>query len=686
VSYIIECPACSTRYKLNKPIPEGGRNVKCARCEHQWLLVPETDADEPLELDDGQAGQHDPAQTPQPASGHEHHDVFSRRTPPQAGSFAGTDEPEPEAPAHDPEPATAEAEDNDWQSELAARMEAHASEPGRRDPFSFETSAPDPRDDEWDDEAYDDAASDAQAPLAATQTDDEDTAAIPAWRARQDRYSAAIPSLSEPAVPDYVSQSELAAHDDPDDDELAAATAQGGETDATGANWWNRRRGRDEPAGEADDAPSGESLQAEPFEAPGFLRDEPEEEVVPQERGGWLSRVMRLGRSRQEEPAADVAEDAAQAEAEDEIRRALDAALEHSGTHSAPHTPQGFSERFSRDDEPEADDDDPYFVRDEGGPQNAGFPLGFRDDGDSGRPTPGRDLDSLSYANMKPEAKAADEDEEDAPFRLTGENARAPVYRSGRLTDEEIAEHQDDRFQTSGFEEDLDQAFGEDHHQPKTSAAPDDLSREDDFEDDFSGLYDRQFARGGSERGPDAALEEDNRILEDDLAELQSELSATDVMAYEREPRSGNLAVIAAWAVFVSVLSGVTLALVSFRQDIMTALPGTTSLYRTIGFDIAHVGVDFADVRYRWATSGGTPMIEVTGQVVNVTGHTVQVPLVLVNVRDSGGGDSVRATASVQTKELAPRESASFSLEFVSPPENVTQIELEFDRSASARP
>jgi hypothetical protein len=157
-------------------------------------------------------------------------------------------------------------------------------------------------------------------------------------------------------------------------------------------------------------------------------------------------------------------------------------------------------------------------------------------------------------------------------------------------------------------------------------------------------------------------------------------------MAYEQEPRSGGLAVIAAWAVFVSVLSGVTLALVSFRQDIMTALPGTTSLYRTIGFDIPHVGVDFADVRYRWATSGGTSMIEVTGQVVNVTGRTVQVPPVLVNVRNSGGGDAVTATASVQTKELAPRQSASFSLEFVSPPENVTQIELEFDRSASARP
>jgi hypothetical protein len=35
----------------------------------------------------------------------------------------------------------------------------------------------------------------------------------------------------------------------------------------------------------------------------------------------------------------------------------------------------------------------------------------------------------------------------------------------------------------------------------------------------------------------------------------------------------------------------------------------------------------------------------------------------------------------VPREELAPRESASFTLEFVSPPENVAQIELEFDHS-----
>jgi predicted Zn finger-like uncharacterized protein len=45
VSTIIECPACSTRYKMNKSIPDSGRHVKCARCGHQWHLVPESEVE-----------------------------------------------------------------------------------------------------------------------------------------------------------------------------------------------------------------------------------------------------------------------------------------------------------------------------------------------------------------------------------------------------------------------------------------------------------------------------------------------------------------------------------------------------------------------------------------------------------------------------------------------------------------
>ena len=36
---LIECPACTTQYELaDDLIPEGGRQVRCARCAHVWFL------------------------------------------------------------------------------------------------------------------------------------------------------------------------------------------------------------------------------------------------------------------------------------------------------------------------------------------------------------------------------------------------------------------------------------------------------------------------------------------------------------------------------------------------------------------------------------------------------------------------------------------------------------------------
>lgn len=38
--FIIECPDCQTRYEIPISIPEGGRKVRCAKCEHIWAIQP----------------------------------------------------------------------------------------------------------------------------------------------------------------------------------------------------------------------------------------------------------------------------------------------------------------------------------------------------------------------------------------------------------------------------------------------------------------------------------------------------------------------------------------------------------------------------------------------------------------------------------------------------------------------
>lgn len=44
---ILNCPSCESRFLVdNSLIPEGGREVRCANCGHQWWVRPEADAAE----------------------------------------------------------------------------------------------------------------------------------------------------------------------------------------------------------------------------------------------------------------------------------------------------------------------------------------------------------------------------------------------------------------------------------------------------------------------------------------------------------------------------------------------------------------------------------------------------------------------------------------------------------------
>ena len=168
--------------------------------------------------------------------------------------------------------------------------------------------------------------------------------------------------------------------------------------------------------------------------------------------------------------------------------------------------------------------------------------------------------------------------------------------------------------------------------------------------------------------------------LDADAAALQAALEGSLRERHAAESRSGggSLALAAAWAVFLSVLTGVSLAFVNFRDDIVTALPGMAGLYQIVGLGVQDQQIDFGNVNYRWTVADGKPMIEVKGQVINLTDREITVPRVLINVHDKASTDTVKATATLRSEPLAPHETADFTLEFLSPPKTVGQIELAF--------
>jgi predicted Zn finger-like uncharacterized protein len=617
VAQIIECPACSTRYKINKAIPEAGRNVKCARCAHQWKLTP-ADA---LPDDDETEAASPPHSEPQ---------THGRTEPEGAGT-------------HD----FASAEPND-----AVPEQSH-----------FGHDAP----------SYDESPE--------TPADEED------WSPPPGDSRPRMSALSQPVT---------ATHDDPEDEAVQPALSEEESAALQGRrSWWKRGqpaetasagRGQaypmpsgayevpaDEYEGEAPNEPTAESGGLGAMETPAPAADE-----------NWSSRFMgRAWKSRGVETTVEEEEDE---DPETIIRETFRSALER--TDEEQHPAAADAADNGQNASPFGSIYDAEWNRsgDEDGEVDAGrgSEPGFRqpqadydDEAETDRfaATGHGEID----ANEEPQqAFYAEEDDIDAPaFLRRGPVADEPeleeTYRSephayDAYEDED--DQEDDRARIARFAPqnapfDERDGTGEDFDdKPNVLAGSGKRQAYDSlYGDQFDDAADRQDTENGL--NPLMGLDEDeDRDDTDDI--------------YGPAPQgSSGLAVAAGWVAYLSLAGGLLLGAVSFRQDVMAALPGTVNLYRMLGYDVALNKVDFASVDYQWNEIDGRPAIELRGEVVNITDETVRVPPVVVNVQSSSGANLI-AEASVPTDELGPRDSATFTLELVSPPEDVTRIELEF--------
>jgi predicted Zn finger-like uncharacterized protein len=565
VSTIIECPACSTRYKMNKAIPEGGRSVKCARCGHQWRIAPE----EPEELAEALD---DELEEQAPGASQEQH--------PAAAEAAVRPESAPPAPqtigeAWDVKP-----------DHLAAglRHEQHPAGPER-------------------------------APAAPQTIGD-------AWDVRRGHLAAAIASMD--GTPDTPS------------DETEADTGAG--TPLADQPWQNPDAGfqgfgagveenSDALAGGPDDDESGERAGA-PFAA----APAPAWATSP----AWMAHAGRVSDSPEIDP-------------ETSVRLALRAAMDDDGSDAGAHGPEGGVSSVSR----------PVFSESASFEDTMAGVAAERADAseepaaESGEPGKLRFASGL-HGDFAPDVGPSKAKDRGAP-------AADP-----EASDDGEASENSEKFENDIvgiFRQQLQEkrSFG---HAPSRKAAGDDFT---DYDSDTS---------GSTEQADDRFLADSP--LDADAAALQAALEGSLRERHTEENGGGGLALAAAWAVFLSVLSGVTLAFITFRDDMVVALPGTAALYRGIGFDVQDRRVDFGPVTYRWTVAEGKPMIEVTGQIINLTDHEIAVPRVLVNVHDKENTDMVKATATVRSDPLAAHEAADFTLEFLSPPKTITQIELAF--------
>src|SRR5262245_4085569 len=170
-------------------------------------------------------------------------------------------------------------------------------------------------------------------------------------------------------------------------------------------------------------------------------------------------------------------------------------------------------------------------------------------------------------------------------------------------------------------------------------------------------------ARGDATMGYDAAL-------------------ADQALPDEKPPRRrGGFIVALGWLALALFVVGVIGALAYAPSAIMSVLPGASRLYSLVGMPIGAGGLTLEQVRYGWTSDGAQSVLEVQGEVVNLTSNPVAVPTVVIALRDAGGAEISEWTTEIGEEQLAGGERAPFLRQIPSPPSNVRSVAVRFAKA-----
>ncbi len=156
---------------------------------------------------------------------------------------------------------------------------------------------------------------------------------------------------------------------------------------------------------------------------------------------------------------------------------------------------------------------------------------------------------------------------------------------------------------------------------------------------------------------------------------------ADEALPDEKPPRRKRSIVTIGWlalALFVASVIG-TLALAP--STVMSVLPGAARLYSLFGMPVGASGLALENVRYGWTSDGGQSVLEVQGDVVNLTSGAAAVPTVVIALRDEGGEEISEWTTEIGEEQLAGGERAPFLRQIPSPPSNVRTVAVRFAKA-----
>lgn len=121
-----------------------------------------------------------------------------------------------------------------------------------------------------------------------------------------------------------------------------------------------------------------------------------------------------------------------------------------------------------------------------------------------------------------------------------------------------------------------------------------------------------------------------------------------------------------------------------FRVDVVRIWPNTASAYAALGGKVSYYGLEIRDIAMTRTINGGASVIQISGQVVNISKKPKPVPLLQAEIFDENGKTLFSWLIEPEQQSLEKDSKLAFVSEIRDPPPGKLQFEIGFSNEKPA--
>jgi hypothetical protein len=147
----------------------------------------------------------------------------------------------------------------------------------------------------------------------------------------------------------------------------------------------------------------------------------------------------------------------------------------------------------------------------------------------------------------------------------------------------------------------------------------------------------------------------------------------------KRQKRMRYVAAGVAWLTSGAIFAGAATATVNMRQSMVEAWPKSASVYAMMGMPVNRFGLEFGDMQTRRSFNGTTPVLTISGEVINASEKHRPSPVVKLDLKNENGVTVLSEYVGLLDSVVAPGEVSTYTAHIVSPPMDSFNVSVSFE-------